>query len=358
MDFSDQIKQFSARVETLIGNILTEEATKTSLIMPFFSLLGYDIFNPQEFVPEYTADVGIKKGEKVDYAIMFDGKPVILIEAKWVGEKLDKHDSQLFRYFGTTEAKFAILTNGQYYKFFTDLDEANKMDTTPFLEIDILNYTDNQIAELKKFCKENFDIERISNTASELKYLNLIKNVLAGEFSNPSDDFIRYMLNSGVYEGVKTQSIVEKYRPIIKKALSQYINELVNDKIQLALNHSDEAVSEANENVGEASAPDEDPASSSIITTQEEIEAYFIIKSIVAKIVNLDLISYKDTVNYFSVLYNNKTTKWICRLYLREKSKYIHILVGDKIEKYSLNTINDIYNYSELIINRTNEFLK
>ena len=112
-------------------SIQTEEATKTSLIMPFFSLLGYDVFDPNEFVPEFTADVGIKKGEKVDYAIVNEGQPVILIEAKWVGEKLDRHDSQLFRYFGTTCAKFAILTNGVIYRFYTDLDEQNKMDEKP-----------------------------------------------------------------------------------------------------------------------------------------------------------------------------------------------------------------------------------
>lgn len=115
------------------GNLATEEATKTALIMPFFSLLGYDVFNPMEFIPEFVADVGTKKGEKVDYAIMNEGKPVILIEAKGVDDDLTKHDAQLFRYFTVTDAKFAILTNGIVYKFFTDLEEPNKMDEKPFL---------------------------------------------------------------------------------------------------------------------------------------------------------------------------------------------------------------------------------
>lgn len=161
MDFIDQVKQFSKRVESLKDGLSTEEATKTAIIMPFFSLLGYDVFNPEEFVPEYTADVGIKKGEKVDYAIMSEGLPVILIECKWIGEPLEKHDSQLFRYFGTTKAKFAILTNGQYYRFFTDLEEANKMDEKPFLEINILDIKENQVVELKKFHKSQFDINNI-----------------------------------------------------------------------------------------------------------------------------------------------------------------------------------------------------
>ena len=117
MDFVDQLKQFSKRVETMRETVQTEEATKTAIIMPFFAMLGYDVFNPLEFVPEFTADVGIKKGEKVDYAIIKDGEPVILIECKSISEKLEKHDSQLFRYFGTTSAKFAILTRGIMYRF-------------------------------------------------------------------------------------------------------------------------------------------------------------------------------------------------------------------------------------------------
>ena len=131
MDFIDQLKQFSKRVESMKDSIQTEEATKTAIIMPFFAMLGYDVFNPQEFVPEFTADVGIKKGEKVDYAIIKEGEPVILIECKSIQENLDRHDSQLFRYFGTTTAKFAILTNGLIYRFYTDLDSPNKMDDDP-----------------------------------------------------------------------------------------------------------------------------------------------------------------------------------------------------------------------------------
>ena len=150
MDFVDQLKQFAKRVESMKDSLQTEEATKTALIMPFFSMLGYDVFNPQEFVPEFTADVGIKKGEKVDYAILKDGEPVILVECKSITENLDRHDSQLFRYFGTTTAKFAILTNGQYYRFYTDLDNPNKMDEDPFLTINILDIRDNQVPELKK----------------------------------------------------------------------------------------------------------------------------------------------------------------------------------------------------------------
>jgi len=202
MDFIDQIKQFSKRVESLKDSIKTEEATKTSIIMPFFAMLGFDVFNPQEFVPEFTADVGIKKGEKVDYAILMEGTPVILVEAKSITEKLERHDSQLFRYFGTTKAKFAILTNGIVYKFYTDLEEPNKMDSDPFLEINILELRDFQIVELKKFHKSSFDINEIINVASELKYTNEFKNFLNKELVNPSDELVKLIIG-GIYSGLK-----------------------------------------------------------------------------------------------------------------------------------------------------------
>ena len=132
MDFKEELKNYVKRIENTKDTLQTEEATKMALILPFFQLLGYDVFNTAEFCPEYTADIGIKKGEKVDYAILVAGEPVILIEAKTANKKLDNHKSQLFRYFVSTPAKFAILTNGIEYRFYSDLDEPNKMDKDPF----------------------------------------------------------------------------------------------------------------------------------------------------------------------------------------------------------------------------------
>ena len=148
MEFQEKIKDFAKKVPGLVENAQSEEATKMSLVIPLFGLLGYNIFDPTEFCPEFTADVGIKKKEKVDYAILDDGEPTILIECKPFTEKLDKHGSQLFRYFSTTTAKFGILTNGIEYRFFTDLDEVNKMDLVPFMTFDMLNIKDALIPEL------------------------------------------------------------------------------------------------------------------------------------------------------------------------------------------------------------------
>lgn len=353
MDFSDKIEQFSKRTTMIKSTLATEEATKTALVMPFFSLLGYDVFNPLEFVPEFTADFGIKKGEKVDYAIMSDGKPIILIECKGVNDKLTKHDAQLFRYFSVTDSKFAILTNGIVYKFFTDLEETNKMDDTPFLEIDITDLNEVKIQELKKFGKDNFDIDTIFNTASELKYSSLIKNQLEDQLNNPTDEFVRFII-SDFYEGVKTQNVVEKFRPIVKKSLQQFVNDFMSDKLKSILNESNsnkldnEEVEYEQEDAVEI---DEEIPEDRIVTTDEELEGFNIVRSILAEFTEIDNITHKDVERYFNVLFKNNTRKWICRLYFNSSKKSILISGENKAaDRYPVESISDIYKYKNELI--------
>jgi Uncharacterized conserved protein len=349
MDFIDQIKQFAKRAETLKDTVQTEEATKTALIMPFFSMLGYDVFNPQEFTPEFTADVGIKKGEKVDYAIIQNDAPVILVECKAASEPLDKHDSQLFRYFGTTSAKFAILTNGINYRFYTDLENSNKMDDDPFLTINILDIRDNQVPELKKFCKSDFDINSIFSTAAELKYVHAFKGIFTEQLSEPSDDFTRLFLQA-CYSGQKTQNVIEKFRPILKKALNELISELMNDKIKTALGAGGNvtlpepkaadpvSVSQDETQTPESHAPN-------IVTTEEELEAYFIVKNLLADVADIHDITYKDTESYINILYKGNSRKWICRLRLTEAQKTL--IIPDENKKDTKFILQDIYDLSQ-----------
>ena len=323
-------------------------------------MLGYDVFNPEEFVPEYTADVGIKKGEKVDYAIVQNNQPIILIEAKWCGENLDRHGSQLFRYFGTTTAKFAVLTNGLVYRFFTDLDNPNMMDEKPFLEIDILNPKEAKIAELKKFNKTNFNIDEIFNTASELKYSNEFKNTISSELQNPTDEFTKIFLGR-TYSGRLTQSVIEKFKPILKKALNNYINELMNDKIKAALKTDEEA-----EQTKEVSAVQAEPTEieedqriePKIMITNEELEAYFIIKNLLKDIVPMSDITYRDTVTYINILYKDNGRKWICRLVLKDNKKVLILSNADKSqEKFTLNNIYDLENYKDKFAEILNRYI-
>lgn len=346
MEFIDELKQFSNRIESLLPSIQTEEATKMSLVVPFFQLLGYDVFNPSEFCPEYIADVGIKKGEKVDYAILFEGQPSILIECKSCTEDLNKHSSQLFRYFGTTTAKFGILTNGKIYKFYTDLDETNKMDLIPFLEIDLLSSTDQKFNELKKFTKSNFDSDKIFSNAEDLKYSNLIKEYLLKELDSPSEVFVKSIV-SGVYDGIKTQKIIEKFTPIVKKSFNQLFNEMVNNRLTAAITKDEE--------------PEEivvETPVSKIVTTEDEIQSYLIVKGILVGTVNIDDIVYRDTESYFGILYKNNNRKPICRLNLDSKNK--HIMIPDEnknFTRYNIESLNDIYKYKNLLIKSAKNYL-
>ena len=193
MDLIDKIKDLASKIPKQMDHIQTEEATKIALIMPFISALGYDVTNPTEVIPEFTADVCTKKGEKVDYAIKKDDDIIILIECKWSGADLHQDDaSQLYRYFSATEARFAILTNGISYEFYSDIDEPNKMDSKPFFTFNVLGFQDHQVNELKKFTKSAFSLDDILTTASTLKYTGAIKKILEEELTNPSEPFVRF----------------------------------------------------------------------------------------------------------------------------------------------------------------------
>lgn len=321
MDFLDEIKQFIKRLETIKDNLSTEEATKTALIMPLFQILEYDIFNPLEFVPEFTADVGVKKGEKVDYAIMEDGKPLILIEAKPVTDKLRRHNAQLFRYFTATEAKFAILTNGITYKFFTDLEEKNIMDDEPFLTIDLLNSDDNKLSHLKKFSKSKFDLEDIFSIASELKYTSLIKAQLNSQLNNPSDEFVRFII-SDFYSGIKTANVVEKFRPIVKRSIYQFVNDFMSEKLKgiLETENNDESISKVSndKNIIINNRP-------SISITDDELQAFNLIKDISEPFSDIDDVTYIKVGNELNIIYKNDPLKLICKTNLNFPKKTIFL---------------------------------
>lgn len=351
MELKESMYALSERIASLKDQIKTEEATKQSFILPFFQYLGFDVFNPLEFVPEFIADVGIKKGEKVDYAIIIDNKPFIVVEAKGCFEKLEKHDSQLFRYFGTTEAKFAILTNGIIYKFYTDLDTPNKMDSVPFYELNLLDLNDQALLYLENFQKNNLDINNILSTAEELKYLNLIKAYFKDKIENPDDNFVRYILN-GVYEGMKTQSIIDKFRPLIKKSINQYINDKMSARFKETLINSDEESNNENEE------SNNDEPISKIVTTIDELNAFAIVKAILRPYVPASRIFYKDTESYFGILLDNNTRKWICRIKLGTKTQYLIIAGENKKEEWNtIENLDSIFDYSNNLIDSLNRYL-
>ncbi|MBQ8307185.1 MAG: type I restriction enzyme HsdR N-terminal domain-containing protein [Alistipes sp.] len=357
MDFKDSIKRLSERIESLKGNLPTEEATKTALIIPFISALGYDVFNPLEVLPEMCCDIGTKKGEKIDYAILRDGEPIILIECKHWQQNLTLHDNQLLRYFHVSKAKFGVLTNGIIYKFYTDLAEPNKMDEKPFLEVNLLDIKDEQIEELKKFHRSYFDVGAILSTASELKYMGELKAVIEKEFSSPSPDLVKFLCKQ-VYEGVFTQKILEQFTALLKRTINNYINATISERLKAAIKDNEAPAAEqpAEE---QATVPVEETAVSKINTTEEELQAFYVVKAILRGSVPAERVTYRDAQTYFAIFIDNNNRKPVCRLYLdSENNKRITFVDEAKKEHHNkIATLDDIYQYADEIIAAAKRYL-
>jgi hypothetical protein len=196
---------------------MNEEATKTALVLPFFSILGYNIFNPKEFVPEYIADVGIKKGERVDYAIIKDGKPAVIIEAKQIGTDLNEHKAQLFRYFATTQCEIAILTDGVKYWFFTDTEVQNIMDLEPYFMVDLAKCSKDDLTDLmcyKKGAKYKNYVRYTQNPVEAYRKAcsKLLYNVLTGQNIN---DFVNICLRKA-YVDIEYSEAMDITRELIE----------------------------------------------------------------------------------------------------------------------------------------------
>ncbi|WP_287126642.1 type I restriction endonuclease [Desulfobacter sp.] len=343
MEFTDQLAALSTRAIKQKDIIKTEEATKNALVMPFIQALGYDVFDPSEVIPEYIADVGSKKGEKVDYAIVADGKVTMLFECKNCGSNLiDCHASQLRRYFHVTTARISVLTNGISYRFFSDLEEPNKMDEKPFMEINLLEIDPQIIPELKKLTKNSFELDKMLLSANDLKYTREIKNLLESEFASPSQELVKFILGN-VYTGLKTQPVIEQFTPIVKQAINLLINGRINDRLKSALT-SDE---EKKEVLEEETIPTKETG---VVTTQEELDGFYIVRAILHEVVDVSRVVHRDNKSYFGILLDDNNRKPLCRLHFNTSQKYIGLIASDKTEtKQPIQGLNEIYKYANKI---------
>lgn len=351
MEFEDRIAALATKVTNQASAIGTEEATKNAFVMPFIStILGYDVFDPLEVVPEFTADVGIKKGEKVDYAIMREGEVQILIECKAsTGVPKIEHASQLFRYFSTTNARIAALTNGVVWQFFTDLDAPNRMDAKPFLVLDLLDIDDTLLPEVQKLSKASFDLDSIISAAEELKYVGALKREIARQFKEPSDEWIKFFTQR-VYEGTYTARVREQFTSLVAKASRQFLTESVNDRLKTALGAGVgiTATQAAPEITSEAAAVDDLDRDTEIETTLEELEGYQIVKAIACGEIKPQRITQRDAKSYFAVLLDDNNRKPIARLHFNGRQKYLGLLDIDKVEtRYPIESLDEIYLHAE-----------
>jgi hypothetical protein len=342
MEIQNQLKSLAEKINQLKDKIDTEESTKHAFVLPFINILGYDSFNPTEVVPEFTADIGLKKGEKVDYAIFQNQQPIIIIECKNWKEKLNAHNSQLFRYFHTTKTRFALLTNGIEYQFYTDLEASNKMDEKPFLEFNITELKENTVHEITKFHKSNFDVDKIVDNASALKYTKELKKLIAQELQTPSHNFVKLFAKE-VHTGILTKRVMDEFTDLVSKAFTQTISDKVNDRLNAALNK------EVENQKDELQEPEE---ISKINTTEEELEGYRIIVAILRRKLPIHRIVYRDTQSYFGILLDDNNRKPLCRLHLNGNTKYIGLINKDKNERREvIETIDNIYEFEKELLN-------
>ncbi|RZN83380.1 MAG: restriction endonuclease [Winogradskyella sp.] len=346
MELQNKLKAIATKINQLKDKIDTEESTKHAFVLPFINALGYDTFNPLEVVPEFTADLGLKKGEKVDYAIFQNEAPIIIIECKHWEENLDNHNSQLFRYFHATKTRFALLTNGINYRFYTDLEQPNKMDAKPFFELEITKIKDNEVHEISKFHKSNFDVNKIVNNASALKYTKEIRKCITEELIEPSHNFVKLFANN-VYSGRLTEKVMQEFTDLVHKAFTQTISEKVNDRLNSALNKEAE-----NQQLDTIEVIEED---NRIETTEEELEGFRIVVAILRRKLSIERIAYRDTQSYFGILLDDNNRKPLCRLHFNGSKKYIGVFDEAKKETKELITkLSDIYNFEERLLNTIN----
>lgn len=345
MDLKLKLEQLHQRVVGLKDQINTEEATKNAFVMPFIQILGYDIFNPTEVVPEHICDIGTKKGEKVDYVIRKNDEPILIFECKHWKENASAHNSQLHRYYHVSKARFGVLTNGTIYNFYADLEKPNIMDEKPFLTIDIEDLKDSSIKILESFTKTQYNLESILDSAEGLKYIKAIRKEFEQEVSDPSDEMVKLLVNR-FFDKPLTASRMAIFKEYAKKALTLSINESISDRLKSALSINENITKPDEKKVN---ANEESVDVSKIITTDEELEAYQIIKAILREKITSDRIASRDTQSYFGILLDNNNRKPICRLHFNTTNRYIETFHNGKDagEKQQLQNLDDIYTYRE-----------
>jgi hypothetical protein len=327
MGFTEDIAKVSEQVRKNADHVVGEQATKMALIVPFFSALGYDVFDPTEVMPEYIADFATKgRGplKKVDYAIAINGTIVMLVEAKARGEKAETHDGQIRYYFnGLVATKVGVVTNGIEYRFFTDLRVPNVMDEEPFFSFNVLKYDSKDIENLKFFHRDNFDVAAIGSHAEEMVYVKSITKLIGDILRSPSEEFMRFLLSQLGIEGKINKKKLEKFEPIIKKSIQSSLVELMTRSLSQEIAQPaevDKAV-QADETEEIEEEGEQASEASKVETTAEELEAFEKIEAITATSKTHKLeVKYKDVVSYFGVHVGNSTW-WFLRLYLSPKKK-------------------------------------
>jgi hypothetical protein len=366
MDLSESARDLAKRANVAKQTAQTEEATKNAAIMPFIRALGFDVFDVRQVVPEFTADVGLKKGEKVDYALKIADQVTILVEAKPINTNLSETQySQLYRYFSVTDARIGLLTNGRQYWFFSDIDEPNRMDRLPFFVFDVESFDDHDLRELAKFHREQFDLEVILSSAATMKYTHAAARYLTDQMREPDEDFVK-LVGRQIYDGNMTKNAVEQLRNPVRSAFEQIIRDRIQDRIQAAF-ASENTQSEQNDAKANQQKKEKEPengndeSGSEIVTTEEEIQGLYIVRAIAADVIeDVERVAMRDQKSYCAIHFDDTNRQPVCRLrFNSSRVKYVGLFDEAKNEtKHKIEKPTDIYQHRKEIQETIKRYLQ
>jgi hypothetical protein len=343
MELEARIAELSKVVREHREVLLTEEAAKNALVMPFLQALGYNVFNPGEVIPEFTCDVGTKKGEKVDYAICRDGKIMMLIECKPANSDLSINNaSQLFRYFSTTDTRVAVLTNGVVYKFFSDIDSPNRMDDKPFFAMQLDAVRKHDLRTLERFTKNAFDIDKIVQEAGNLKTQSLVYKALQEEFQEPSEEFVR-LIAAKVHPGRLTTQIRDTFRNLIMQSVASLIRDKVTERLTSALTASNPM----------EEAEGEEESAEATFTSQDEVDGFNIVRAIASRLVDPKRVIMRDAKSYCAILLDDNNRRTVARLHFNSPTaRHLGTFDGKDETRVSVTEPIDIYKHESAILKR------
>lgn len=219
MSLFDALSKISEQIQSQRDLITSEQDTILVSVQPFIRALGFDLQNLAEVKSEFSADAKSYGGERVDYALLRDGAPIVFIEAKAASVKLNEtHWKQLHNYYNARDARFGILTNGIEYRFYTDLNKSNIMDKQPFITLDMLKLDKRLVDDLRWFTKAEYDVVRIIDGAQKGRITRLLER----ELNQPSDTFVRHFAKQ-VHSGRLTEKDVQRYRQLVQVAWQEML---------------------------------------------------------------------------------------------------------------------------------------
>lgn len=323
--FAERIRNHAEHLANVAPHCDTEETTKQALILPLLEALGYSPYDPTKVKAEYKSDLpGVKRDERVDYALFSDGQPVMFIEAKACTVQLDNHAPQLARYFNATPGVcVAALTNGREWQFFTDLRHDNIMDDDPFLVVDFADVQESDFKELARFRFGHIQAESLRSFAEHLTYKSKFKEVIEECLRSPDADFVRYVASKAAPNTRLTQRTIETFTPLLKKAIAEAMSEMLVGSLNREV-----VAQPAEEHARKGPSDIVDPENPEIVTTVAEQQLAEVVTELLAGRIEEGELEANDTASYFSLLYRGKSNRWLLRYNVNRRQPTVQFIMG------------------------------